>query len=259
MFIPFLVGGVVVLAAFTVLWIFSLARRDVSIVDIYWGPGFVLAAAAWSWHATEMTRPRWLYLGLLTLWGLRLALHIGWRHKGEDKRYGVLRAKSGSSFAYRSLLTVFWLQAVLVALIGLPLLWILLGERPAHLVGTDYLALALFALGFVFEAVGDWQLTRFQADPGNWGKVLCSGLWRYSRHPNYFGDAVVWWSFYCGSLASEGGWMTLPSALLMTVLLLKVSGVTLLERTIVDRRPEYRDYIETTPAFIPCFRRRHRR
>lgn len=251
-----IVGGL-----FVLLWLVSRWKRDVSIVDIAWGPAF-LVAALWYWWATrEGIRPqgapdlRPVYLGLVALWGVRLALHIGWRHQGEDHRYRAMRDKTGPSFAWKSLYRVFLLQAVLVIFISIPHVFIQM-DRAYRLVATDYLAFALFAVGFFFEAVADWQLQHFKADPANKGKVLRTGLWAYSRHPNYFGEAVIWVAFYFGACASPG-WvpklLSLPPVLLMIFLLLRVSGVTLLEKTIVHRRPEYRDYIETTPAFFPWF------
>lgn len=250
-----------VLAAFTLVWLISLAKRDVSIVDIAWGPAFLLSAAIFAGYARDLppgeeariSSLAGVYLGLLALWALRLAWHIAARHEGEDKRYTKMRDKAGPGFAYKSLVTVFYLQAALVAIICLPHLFIQLGERPPEPRWSDWLGIALFAVGFFFEAVGDWQLQRFRADPANQGKVLRTGLWRYTRHPNYFGDAVMWLGFFFGALGSLGGWVTFVSFALELFLLLKVSGVVLLEKTIVHRRPEYRDYIETTPAFFPWF------
>lgn len=261
----YLQGAAVVFAGMTLLWLVSIPLRDVSIIDSFWSLGFV--ACAWIYHlgyGAEGGTFRGLHLALVTLWGLRLALHIAVRHARhgeEDSRYRAMRRKAGDAFVPRSLLTVFWLQGALICLIVLPLLFVQAGERStgdsflatpwAGWLWTDLLAILLFAIGFFFEAVGDWQLTRFKSDPANRGKVLDTGLWRYTRHPNYFGDAVVWWSFFVAALGSAGGWMTLPSALLMNFFLLKVSGVALLEKTITERRPAYRRYIEATPAFFP--------
>lgn len=249
---------------FVLLWLVSLWKRDVSIVDIAWGPAFLVAAAWYHWATRELPRPqsapdfRLVYLGLVALWALRLALHIGWRHQGEDYRYRTMREKTGPSFAWRSVYRVFLLQAALVVVISVPHLFLQM-DRASRLLPTDYLAFALFAVGFFFEAVGDWQLQRFRADRSNKGKVLRTGLWAYSRHPNYFGEAVIWVAFYFGAWASPGllpKIVSLPPVLLMIFLLLKVSGVSLLEKTIGDRRPEYRDYIATTPAFFPWFPKR---
>lgn len=256
-------GFEILLLLVTVVWLISLKKRDVSIIDIAWGPAFVLAALVFAWYrpgfgsGEDFGVPlRWVYLCLLALWGLRLAWHIAARHQGEDYRYRKMREKSGRGFAWKSLFTVFWLQAALVAVIVLPHLYIQLGARPAEMVWSDFVAIGLFAVGFFFEAVGDWQLQRFRDDPANQGKVLRTGLWAYTRHPNYFGDATLWLGFAFAALASGGGWPPFASFALELFLLLKVSGVVLLEKTIVHRRPEYRDYIESTPAFFPGFPKR---
>lgn len=252
----YLDGAVVVFAGMTVLWLVSIPLRDVSIIDSAWSLGFV--ASAWVYRLGDGTEDVptavWVHLALVTIWGLRLAIHIAVRHAKhgeEDARYQKMREKHGDAFVWRSLPRVFWLQGALICVIVLPLLFTQAGERPDGWLWTDFLAIALFAIGFFFEAVGDWQLTRFKADPSNQGKVLDTGLWRYTRHPNYFGDSVVWWSFFVAALGSDGGFWTLPSAALMTFLLLKVSGVALLEKDIGERRPAYREYVENTPAFFP--------
>jgi steroid 5-alpha reductase family enzyme len=261
----YLVGVAVVFLFFTVVWLASLKKRDVSIIDIFWGPAFVLAAffflqgnPAVTWYHEGSGDPPlspWtlIYLGLVALWGLRLAIHIGARHKGEDYRYQAMRKKTGPSFAFKSLFRVFWLQAALVAIICLPHFFIQTYPRPTGALWSDWVALGLFAIGFFFEAVGDWQLQRFRDDPANQGKVLRTGLWRYTRHPNYFGDATLWLGFFFAALAAPLGWTSFVSFALELFLLLKVSGVVLLEKTIVQRRPEYEDYIRATPAFFPWF------
>lgn len=261
----YLCGVGAVFLLFTLVWLLSLKKRDVSIIDIFWGPAFVLAAVVFHSLSPPVTYfhegagdpplSPWslAWLGLLALWGLRLAIHIGARHQGEDYRYRAMRAKAGPSFAWKSLFRVFWLQAALVAIICLPHFYIQEMPRPLGAVWSDWVGLVLFAIGFFFEAVGDWQLQRFRDDPSNKGKVLRTGLWRYTRHPNYFGDATLWLGFAVAALASENGWIGFVSFALELFLLLKVSGVVLLEKTIVKRRPEYEDYIATTPAFFPWF------
>ncbi|MEM1178797.1 MAG: DUF1295 domain-containing protein [Acidobacteriota bacterium] len=252
-----LVGVAWVFAMMTVLWLVSLRIEDVSIIDIAWGPAF--AVAAWSYalrgDAVLDSPVRLLPLVLVTVWALRLALHIGLRHQGEDRRYQKMRKAVGATFRWRSLVTVFFLQAALASVIGLPLLFALLAPRPDTWTALDVAGLLIWLVGFSFEALGDWQLTRFRADSSNRGKVLNTGLWRYTRHPNYFGDACLWWGFGVLALNAQGGLMlhvaTVFSVLLMTFFLLRVSGVTLLERDISERRPAYREYIERTSAFIP--------
>jgi steroid 5-alpha reductase family enzyme len=148
------------------------------------------------------------------------------------------------------------LQGVLLWLISAPLLAAQFGDSPGHLAAVDLLGLFVWGIGFFFEAVGDWQLTRFKANPANKGKVLNTGLWAYTRHPNYFGDAMVWWGYFLIALATPGGLVTVYSPLIMTLLLLKVSGVAMLEKTLVETKPQYREYIAATSAFFPWFPRK---
>jgi steroid 5-alpha reductase family enzyme len=254
---PFWLALGALLALMTLVWLLSLARRDASIVDVFWGVGFVLAAWIYAAGSPASTPRGVLAAALATLWGLRLSLHILWRSRGrgEDYRYRAMRERDPAGFPRRSLLSVFWLQAALLWAISAPLFQ---AQRPGPdaLTGLDWLGLALFALGFLFEAVGDLQLARFRRDPGNAGRVLDRGLWRYTRHPNYFGDAMVWWGFACLALATPGSWWTVASPVLMSVLLMRVSGVTLLERKLRETRPAYARYAEETSAFFPWLPRR---
>lgn len=249
----FFLGAAAVLAAVIALWLVSLWKRDVSVIDIFWGPGFVLAAWLYRFEGPPPEPRQWLQLVLVTLWGLRLGGYILWRNagKGEDYRYRQMREKHGESFRFISLGTVFLLQGTLILLISAPLLVTQAQSVPARWRWSDVLGLVLWLVGFFFEAVGDAQMARFKADSHNRGKVMHRGLWRYTRHPNYFGDACQWWGLFCFALAAPGGLWALPAPVLMSWLLLKVSGVALLEKTITERRPEYREYIETTNAFFP--------
>jgi steroid 5-alpha reductase family enzyme len=256
---PFGLALGAILAAMTLVWLLSLARRDASIVDVFWGLGFVIVAWIYVAASAPRTSRGVLAAVLVTFWGLRLSLHILWRSRGrgEDYRYRAMRERDPAGFPRRSLLTVFWLQAALLWAISAPLFQ---AQRPGPpgLTALDGLGLALFALGFLFEAVGDWQLARFRNDPANVGRVMDRGLWRYTRHPNYFGDALLWWGFFCLALATPGSWWTLLSPVLMTLLLMRVSGVTLLERKLRETRPDYRRYAAQTSAFFPWLPRRGR-
>lgn len=238
------------LAMGTVTWVVSLYKGDVGIVDSLWSLMFLGATLIYWAGVTDPSGRAWLVLGLVALWAIRLAGYITWRNWGEeeDRRYQQIRARNQPGFAVKSLYLVFALQAVIAWFVSLPLL--AATQSGAPLGYLDAFAFGLFALGFLFETVGDWQLARFKRDPTNAGKVLDSGLWRYTRHPNYFGNACIWWGFFLFALAG-GGWWSVISPLLMTFLLLKVSGVALLEEDIGDRRPAYRDYIRRTNAFIP--------
>lgn len=241
-----------ILAIMLVLWLISLPLRNASIVDPFWGTGFVLLVwIACFWHSFAAQRSL-LICVLVTLWGLRLSLYLLWRNAGhgEDDRYASMRRYHGPRFWWVSLFTVFLLQAVILWIVALPILMTVSPLAPSPWNAWDGAGVLFWSVGMVFESVGDWQLARFKADPANRGKVLCQGLWRYTRHPNYFGDFCVWWGFYLIAVASGAGW-TIISPLLMSVLLMRISGVTLLESTIQERRPEYAIYRRTTNAFFP--------
>lgn len=256
-FEAYLLAAAVIFSLMTLLWLLSLAIKDASIVDSFWGAGFVVSA--WVYFAASpqgLAERKWLLVALTTLWGLRLSGYIFLRNrgKGEDFRYQAWRQEHGARWWWRSFLQVFLLQGLLMWIISIPLL-AAQHYSTSSLNAADYLAVLVWLVGFIFEAGGDWQLSRFKANPANKGKVLDRGVWRYTRHPNYFGDAAQWWGFYLLALAA-GGWWTVYSPLLMTFLLLRVSGVTLLEKSLVDTKPQYREYIETTSAFLPWLPRR---
>jgi steroid 5-alpha reductase family enzyme len=247
-----------VLALMVCLWAYSLLRKDASIADVFWGLGFVIIA--WINHArADGFEVRKFALALMTsFWGLRLAIHIGWRNwsKGEDPRYRKWRAEYGPRFWWVSLFTVFGMQGLLLWVISLAVQAAQMSRLPDHLVWLDGVGLLLWSVGYTFEAVGDWQLGRFKADPDNQGKVMDRGLWAYTRHPNYFGECLIWWGIFCISLSSPGNVWTIISPLTITFLLLRVSGVTLMEKDIVERRPEYKKYMASTRPFIPWFRKK---
>lgn len=232
-------------------YVLSLPLRDVSIVDVVWGLAFVDIAWVSAWIADGDGARTALTLTLVTIWGLRLALHIGYRkaaHPGEDPRYTKMRERDAEAFVVKSLFTVFLLQAVLAWIVALPVQ----GAAASTNEGLGPLAYAgvvLWLIGFVFEAGGDYQLQRFKADPANKGKVMDRGLWRYTRHPNYFGDFAVWWGIYLVAL-DGGAWWSIPGPIIMTVLLTRVSGKDLLEKS-MSERPGYREYVERTSGFIP--------
>jgi steroid 5-alpha reductase family enzyme len=248
-----LAGLVVMLVVAVLVWAISVWRRNVSIVDVLWAPFFLISAWVYSQVLDAGPRTPWI-LALVAIWSLRLAGYIGLRNWGqpEDRRYQAIRARNEPGFAFKSLYLVFALQAVLAWIIGLPLLGAIASDTPLGLL--DWFGVALWCVGFLFEAVGDWQLARFKADPSRQGQVMDLGLWRYTRHPNYFGDFCIWWGFYLMALAAGAAW-TIIGPLLMSYLLLKVSGVSLLEKDIGKRRPGYAEYIRRTNAFFPGPRR----
>jgi len=247
------VAAVAIVALMLVMWVISVVITNASIVDIVWGLGFVLVA----W-AVQLTTDRgddarqWLLVAMTTAWGLRLAVHLFIRNHGhgEDYRYRAMRKHYGPRFGVISLYSVFGLQGLLMFVVSLP---VQLGQAdPTPGLGVvAAVGVALWAIGMFFESVGDAQLARFKANPDNAGRVMNQGLWRYTRHPNYFGDACVWWGI--GIVAAEtgaGAWGLIGSAV-MTFLLRRVSGVTMLEKTIGRRRAGYDEYIRTTSPFIP--------
>ena len=245
-------SAAVVAVYMTGAWLVSLRLRDASVADVFWGPGFALVAILSA--VLSPPSPRGVLLAALaSVWGLRLALHIGarWRKKKEeDRRYQVMRAGWGDRFPLASLFTVFLLQGVLLWVVSLPLqAGAALGA--GHPLGPlDAMGVLLFAVGLGFEAVGDAQLARFLADPASRGRVMETGLWRFTRHPNYFGDALLWWGL--GLLgAATGAWWCLVGPALMTFLLVRVSGVSLLEKDIAGRRPDYVAYVRRTSGFLP--------
>lgn len=241
--------GAVLVAALAV-WLASLPLRDASLADRFWSP-FIAGAGVLHLLLAPAPGPwAWAALGVAAAWAVRLALHLTWRNwgHGEDRRYAAMRTHHGAAFGRVSLVTVFGLQGLLAWVVSLPLAAVARADGVAAPLVLAGLALAV--AGGVFEAVADWQLARFVRQPGARGRVMDQGLWRYSRHPNYFGEACVWWGLGLVGAAGGAAWALL-SPLLMTALLLRVSGVTLLERDIAERRPGYADYVRRTNAFWP--------
>lgn len=244
-------GGIVVLML--VVWGISVAIKDASIVDIAWGFGFVVVAWV-AFAAGDSTGPRTLLVPILaSAWGLRLTLHLANRNlgKGEDFRYQAMRKAHSRNFALWSLVSVYGLQGALMFLVSLPLQAVQAGDARQELGLIDALGILLFAGGLVFEAIGDWQLAQFKANPANKGLVMDRGLWRYSRHPNYFGDAMLWWGLFCFAAGRPEYLWTVVSPLAMSFLLTRVSGVPLLEKSMARRKPGYAEYMQRTSGFFP--------
>jgi steroid 5-alpha reductase family enzyme len=252
-------SGLIIFGLMTLLWLLSLALKDSSIVDIFWGTGFVITFWTAAFFLPSPLTPRIILLGtLVTFWGLRLSLYIFSRNagQGEDFRYAAWRAEAGASWWWRSLFKVFLLQGGLMWVIAVPLLATQTGDTGTPLKCLDYTGAALWLVGFIFEAGGDWQLAHFKANPANKGKLLTNGLWSLTRHPNYFGDAAQWWGFWLIA-ASAGAFWTIFSPVLMTFLLMRVSGVAMLEKTLKEFKPGYTDYISHTSTFFPWLPRRN--
>lgn len=245
----------IILGLMTFLWLVSLALKDASIVDIFWGTGFVITGWVYFAHTPDgfLTR-KLILMAIVTLWGLRLSGYIARRNigKGEDFRYQKWREEAGAAWWWRSFFKVFLLQGVLMWLISAPLLGAQIASGRDSLSLLDGLGVLVWVIGFIFEAAGDAQLAAFKKDPANKSKLLTNGVWRYTRHPNYFGDAAQWWGFYLLALAN-GGWWMIFSPLLMTYFLRNVSGVTMLEKTLKNTKPGYEEYVRTTNAFFPWF------
>ena len=247
-----LIGLAAVIVLGILLWLVSLAVRDSSIVDIAWGPLLFLVGV--TYYATTVvpgSRAR-LMMVLVALWAIRLAAHIGARNlgHGEDFRYAAWRAQHPDTWWIRSYFKVFLLQGVVAWLVAMPLYYAISRALPATLTMWDWAGLVVFAAGFLFEAIGDEQLRRFKANPANKGRVMNTGLWRYTRHPNYFGEAVLWWGLGLIGVAA-GGWLGLAGPAIITYLLIRVSGVAMLEKTLKETKPGYAEYVTNTQAFFP--------
>jgi steroid 5-alpha reductase family enzyme len=244
-----------VVAMMVIGWLISLRYRNVTIVDSLWGLGFVLVAWMTYFLSDGFAGRQILITVLVTIWGLRLSIYLSKRNwgAGEDPRYGEWRLKSGDRFWIVSLFKVFFLQAAFLWIISIVLQVGQISSQPKQLVWLDVLGTFIWLTGFFFEAVGDWQLSRFKADPTNKGRVMDRGLWAYSRHPNYFGEFLIWWGFFLITLSTPNGWWTVISPLIITAVLLKMTGIPLTEAAVKKTRPGYADYIERTSSFIPWF------
>lgn len=242
-------GFMAMLAFGTLGWVFSVLRQNVTHVDSMWSLFFLISTVVFCVSAPTTDR-QVLLLVCVSIWALRLCVYLTWRNWGphEDLRYVAIRNNNQPHFWLKSFYIVFLFQMVLAWIISLPLLGASLSSTDLNLL--DYIGAAIWLFGFVWETAADWQLARFKAKPENKGQVLNTGVWHYSRHPNYFGESCLWWGYYLIAL-SAGAWWSLPAPLLMTFLLLKVSGVSLLENDIGERRPAYSAYIQSTNAFIP--------
>jgi steroid 5-alpha reductase family enzyme len=248
-------AALIILALVTLLWIWSVFIKNVSIVDIFWGVGFVVVNAFYVFMSGELNTRKILILTLVSIWGLRLAIYLAYRNigKGEDFRYQEFRRKYGPKrYWWLSFFQTFLLQGTLIMIVSLPLLGINSSGSNGTLNVLDYIGILVWLIGFIFEAFGDFQLARFKNNYKNKGKVLNTGLWKYTRHPNYFGDSAVWWSYAIFSIAAGSYWQIIGS-IVMTLLIIKISGVSLLEKTLKETKPQYRDYIQKTSSFFPWF------
>jgi steroid 5-alpha reductase family enzyme len=253
----YLLAFAAIMLMMTLLWLISIKIKNVSIVDLFWGAGFVVASAVYFISTEGLETRKILLMTMVSIWGLRLSIYLAWRNlgKGEDFRYQKFRKDFGEDrYWWYSFFSVFLLQGVLMWLISVPLLGAQFNSRN-ELGILDFIGVAIWIIGSVFEAGGDIQLARFKANATNKGKVLDTGFWHYTRHPNYFGDAAVWIGYGLLCLSAGSYWPVLGSVL-MTALIIKVSGVALLEKTLNTTKPGYQEYVRKTSAFIPWFPRK---
>lgn len=247
------IAALLVFALFTLTWWLSLRLNNFSFVDITWSYSlaFIAPVYAWMGHGDETRKA--IAMGIAMIWSLRLGtyllLRIRKHHPHEDVRYAVLREKWKDHLA-RNFFGFFQAQALLILLLSAPILLACSNASPTLSV-IEVIGVCAWAIGIVGEAISDAQMNAFKRDPASKGKVCQVGLWRYSRHPNYFGEAVVWWGFWCFAADVIGGWITLVSPILMTWLLVRVSGVAMLEPALLAKKPAYADYVRRTSAFVP--------
>lgn len=266
-------SALVLLACLFLLWLISLKIKDASIIDIFWGMGFVIVALVCFYMVPGKTGYQKLLMALPVIWGLRLSLYLARRNlgHGQDPRYTAMQKRaekqglSEARWRQRAFFSIFLGQGLLILLVSAPV-WI--GMAQSYYAGHNSVAIittigplallgtCVWLIGFLFEAIGDWQLKRFLKKNKDYDgpyedkPVLSSGLWKYTRHPNYFGDALMWWGIFLVACQAPMGWMSVFGPILMTYLLVKVSGKALLERKL-KKRPAYQDYIERTSGFLP--------
>lgn len=250
----YLQGLALIVIFMTLLWIVSVFKKNASIVDPFWGFAYVLLAWFYFIQVEEQSLRQYIVLALVSIWGLRLSIFLGIRNSGkaEDYRYQQFRKDFGPKrYWWVSFFQFFLLQGILAWLVSAPMLGAQKGIN-TELGIIDMVAVAIWIFGFIFEAGGDYQLSKFKAKAENKGKLLTTGLWKYTRHPNYFGDGFQWVAFALFSVANHC-YLPILSAVLMNFLLLKVSGVKLLEKTLSKSKPGFEDYMRNTPAFFPWF------
>ncbi len=247
----YLSAAAAVLTYMIIIFVFAQFKKDNSIVDIAWGPGFVLIALTLLLINGEVNYKEMLLTAMVSLWGLRLALHIYSRARGksEDFRYAQWRKDWGEKAVINAFIRVFMLQGIIMLIIALPII-IVFNDGAGRLTIFNYIGLTIFMFGFIFESIGDYQLVRFKKIPGNKGKIITSGLWKITRHPNYFGEAVLWWGIGIFTVGSELFLFALIGPLFLNLLLLYVSGVPMLEKK-YEGNPDWEQYKKRTSEFIP--------
>jgi len=249
----FLTLGVLLLVYMSSWFLLSLIKKRNDVADTAWGLGFMLMAWA-SFYLGDVQGPLGILVGILvSIWGIRLAWHIHKRNRGkaEDYRYAQWRQEWGAWFYLRSYAQVYLLQGLLLFLIAMPIFWI--NNSTGQALGISaFIGTAVWILGFVFESVGDAQLARFIKDPANKGKLMQQGLWHYTRHPNYFGEVTMWWGVWLIALSVPYGFLSIIGPITITILILKVSGIPMLEKK-MNENPDFQEYKKRTSIFIPWF------
>lgn len=247
----FLEISIVIFIFMSIIFLLALLRKDNSIVDIFWGFGFILVAGYSFMTGGSRDLPKIIMNLCVTIWGLRLGIYIMVRaiqRGGEDFRYKAWR-DTWKHFVVRSFFQIFMLQGLFMLIISLPVYYVNY-SGPVGFGPLSLLGIALFSCGLIFETIGDYQMTVFKRNPGNKGKLMTTGLWSITRHPNYFGEALIWWGISMFALNYPNGWMTLAGPLVLTLLLRFVSGVPMLEAK-YKGRPDWEEYKKKTAAFIP--------
>lgn len=248
----------VLCAGFLVLWVITIFRKDATIVDAYWALGMVILAVSTSLQ-TGFSDRNLLLLGICAVWGLRLAGYMYWRmlDHGPDRRYQKmferLKKDRNWGFATSSLIAVILTQAPLQYLVSLPVQLGQIDAEPAALGALAWVGAGIAVFGIIFECIADWQLTRFRKTPGNEGKVMQAGLWRYSRHPNYFGEALTWWGLYLIAAETQTGLWSFVGPAFLTWTLAKWSGAPTMENRMRRQKPDYAAYVARTSGFVPWF------
>jgi steroid 5-alpha reductase family enzyme len=249
----FLITAITVFFFMLFFYIIAQLLKNNGIVDIGWGLGYITILAILHIFYPELYLRKIIITCLVVLWGFRLAIHIFLRSigKAEDYRYANWRKNWGRRAFIYAFFKVFMLQGLVMLVVSLPIM-LVFNSNPVEYSVVDLIGVIIFFLGFYFEAVGDYQLAEFKKKPENKGKIITSGLWKYTRHPNYFGDALVWWGIGILALPTELGYFGLVSPLLMTFLLVNVSGARMLEKK-YEGRPDWEAYKKDTPMFVPRF------
>lgn len=255
----FLTLALLLLGYMSLWFVVSIIQKRNDVADVAWGLGFVLLAWAGFFLAGDSGIRGLIVCALVSIWGVRLASHIHARHQGkpEDYRYLTWRNEWGKWFYPRSYVQIYLLQGFLLFLVALPIL--VIHDSGASPLGVlDYLGISVWLAGFFFEVVGDAQLARFIKNPESKGKIMQSGLWAYTRHPNYFGEVTLWWGIWIMALSSTHGWLAIIGPLTITFLILKVSGVPMLEKK-MEENPDFAEYKRRVSMFFPLPPRRSTR